>query len=279
MIALILLLNLIVATNLSANNDKKLNDDTSNLVNVEVSIGDLSQANNKVNNHINLLFTLNIEDKWHTYWKNPGDSGLPTDIQIETQDNLKVSDLIFCGIPEKLPFDDLANYGFSDKQHLIIKVSPENGKLFKQNSIKLKAKVSWLVCKEECIPQDTTINIEIQLNQKEALLNQSIKENDQLINILLSNLPKEKMLKNQKAIQDNSNIILSFDEILNPNVQFFPYQGGIFVHGSEQKIIIDKSSTKLFLELDEFRIEDPSKIEGILVYDNKAIEISVPISR
>jgi thiol:disulfide interchange protein DsbD len=260
MIYLVLLLNIVFGMG----KNEKSKTDESDLVKVEI----LSDYHTHNQNEINLLFKLNIKDKWHTYWRNPGDSGLPTDIQIETKDKVSVSDVIFCGIPEKLPFDDLANYGFSNNQFLLVKIKPNENK-----EIILNAKISWLVCKEECIPQDTTISLKIPFVKKTEI-NQI---NDKLIQKIVSELPKSQNLKNQKAKQIQDEVILCFDEILSPKIQFFAYEGGIFVHGSEQKVILDKSSTQLYLQLDEFRTEDPKKLKGILIYDNKAIEISVPI--
>ena len=37
----------------------------------------------KLNNQNYLAFTMRHEDGWHTYWKNPGDAGLPTKVKIE----------------------------------------------------------------------------------------------------------------------------------------------------------------------------------------------------
>lgn len=239
-------------------------EDESNLVKVNILQSDLYHHNQP----IYLLFQLNIKDKWHTYWRNPGDSGLPTDIEIETQDNVEVSEIIWPQIPEKIPFDDLANYGFSNKQYLILKINPDNG----EKDINLKAKISWLVCKEKCLAQDTSISFSIKYNQQIKKT-----ESNNLIQSLLSNVPKLKSFKNQKAIQEDEKVILSFDEIISPEVQFFPFEGGVFVHGAEQKIILEKNSMKIILPLDEFRIEIPENLVGILVYDNKAVEISVPI--
>lgn len=260
MVYLVLFLNLVFGFS----KNEKSKTDESDLVKVEI----LSNYDAHNQNEINLLFKLNIKEKWHTYWRNPGDSGLPTDIRIETKDKVNVSDVIFCGIPEKLSFDDLANYGFSNNQFLLVTIKPNETK-----EINLKAKISWLVCQEECIPQDTTISLKIPY-ENNAKINQ---QNDNLIQKFISELPKSQNLKNQRAKHSKNEVVLYFDEILSPNIQFFAYEGGIFVHGSEQKVILDKSSTQIRLQLDEFRIEDPEKLEGILVFDNKAIEISVPI--
>ncbi len=221
-----------------------------------------------------ILFELNIKDEWHTYWRNPGDSGLPTDIKIETDNDLGISDIIWVDIPEKIPFLDLANYGFSGKSNLVIEINPDDWR----KDITLKAKISWLVCKEECIPQDTILNFTIPY-QKGKNIDEAAKE---YIKNLVQNRPQEKLLNNAMATISEDNIILEFHENLNgesKDIVFFPYEGGIFSHGAKQSVNLINDITMINIPLDEFRIEIPEYLEGILVYDNKAIEIKVKIKK
>jgi thiol:disulfide interchange protein DsbD len=48
---------------------------------------------------------------WHSYWKNPGDSGLPTQLQVDIPPSFTLSRLSWPA-PERLPVSYLVNYGY-----------------------------------------------------------------------------------------------------------------------------------------------------------------------
>ena len=94
------------------------------------------------------------QPEWHTYWKNAGDSGLPTQLTWQLPPGLDASEIQW-PLPKKIPIGDLANYGYEGTVLLpvAVTVSPQfKPPLFGDVEIKLKA--AWLVCKKECIPQD-----------------------------------------------------------------------------------------------------------------------------
>lgn len=248
--------------------------DKSNLVKVEV----LKSNNSHDNQPFFILFRLNIKKDWHTYWRNPGDSGMPTDIQIETKDNVKVSDIIWTEIPEKFPFDDLANFGFDKEENLIVKVDPKDiGK-----DINLKANIFWLVCKEECIPQDTIINITIPYSEK-AEMNY---ENQAIIENLILHQPKSRDIKySSSTLQDDNVVLESSDELFSKidKFSFFPYTPGHFSNTIEPNVTKEGDLYKIKFQLDKYKIENPEKIEGLFVFEingrKEAIEVNIPISK
>ncbi|MDO8276256.1 MAG: protein-disulfide reductase DsbD family protein, partial [Serpentinimonas sp.] len=50
---------------------------------------------------------------WHSYWKNPGDSGLPTEFEWQLPGHV-VPGAIAWPTPRKIPIGELANYGYKD---------------------------------------------------------------------------------------------------------------------------------------------------------------------
>ena len=88
---------------------------------------------------------------WHTYWKNPGDSGLPTQLTWTLPDAFKAGEIAWPA-PRKLPLGNLANYGYEDTVLLPVPVTVPASFAADQLTVRLKA--SWLICKKECIPQE-----------------------------------------------------------------------------------------------------------------------------
>lgn len=102
---------------------------------------------------------------WHTYWKNPGDSGLPTSIEwrLESGPGLQASPIAWPA-PQRIPVGPLASYGF-EGEVLLIQTVDIPVDLAKGNSIELIATANWLVCKDVCIPGDAELSIELPLLQ------------------------------------------------------------------------------------------------------------------
>jgi DsbC/DsbD-like thiol-disulfide interchange protein/cytochrome c biogenesis protein CcdA len=95
------------------------------------------------------------QPEWHTYWKNPGDSGLATVLQWTLPPGVTAGDIAW-PLPHKIPIGNLANYGYEGTVLLPVPVtidpSFQPGPLAGDLEVRLRA--SWLVCKRECIPQD-----------------------------------------------------------------------------------------------------------------------------
>ncbi len=91
---------------------------------------------------------------WHTYWKNPGDSGLPTTLQWTLPTGVTAGETAWPA-PKSIAIGTLTNYGFEDTVVLPVPltISPAfQASLTGDLEIKLHA--SWLVCRQECIPQE-----------------------------------------------------------------------------------------------------------------------------
>ena len=86
---------------------------------------------------------------WHTYWKNPGDSGLPTRIHWELPQGWKAGPIQW-PYPSLLPVGPLMNYGYEDDVVLLSELTPPADA--KPGTADIKARVEWLVCKDICVP-------------------------------------------------------------------------------------------------------------------------------
>jgi DsbC/DsbD-like thiol-disulfide interchange protein len=51
------------------------------------------------------------QPEWHTYWKNAGDSGLPTELAWSLPSGVSNGDIAW-PVPRKIPIGNLANYGY-----------------------------------------------------------------------------------------------------------------------------------------------------------------------
>ena len=91
---------------------------------------------------------------WHTYWQNPGDSGLPTRLQWQLPAGLQAGDIAW-PLPKKFPIGTLANYGYEGRLLLTVPVTVGADFRFPDSRpLALGLQAEWLVCRQECIPQE-----------------------------------------------------------------------------------------------------------------------------
>ena len=102
---------------------------------------------------------LKMEPGWHTYWKNPGAAGMATQIKWQLPPGISAGEIEW-PLPKKLPPAEVTTYGYEDEVMLIVPLTIETN--FSAGQIDLKANVSWLECKEVCIPANQ--DVESKLN-------------------------------------------------------------------------------------------------------------------
>lgn len=88
---------------------------------------------------------------WHTYWKNPGDSGLPTTFEWLGPHAHAIGDIDWPA-PQTLPFGPLLNYGY-DGTVLLPATLHISENAHPDAPIEVGLRADWLVCKESCIPE------------------------------------------------------------------------------------------------------------------------------
>jgi len=97
---------------------------------------------------------LKMEPGWHTYWKNPGDAGTATKIEWQLPPEISVGEIQW-PLPEKLPPAEVTTYGYENEVVLLVPLTLASN--VSAGALDLKAKVSWLECKETCIPADANV--------------------------------------------------------------------------------------------------------------------------
>ncbi|MFT4266549.1 MAG: protein-disulfide reductase DsbD family protein, partial [Xenophilus sp.] len=90
---------------------------------------------------------------WHTYWKNAGDSGLPTELRWTLPAGLTAGDVDW-PTPRRIPIGSLANYGYEDTVLLPVPLTVAPGFSPALPTVPVKLSAAWLVCRQECIPEE-----------------------------------------------------------------------------------------------------------------------------
>ena len=111
---------------------------------------------------------------WHTYWKNPGDSGLPTEIAWDLPDGASASPIAW-PYPGAMPMGHLINYGYEGEHLLPVSIRvPQN--LGPGDEFVIRAEAGWLVCEEICIPGDAALQLTLPVLDQPPRINPASQE-------------------------------------------------------------------------------------------------------
>ncbi len=109
------------------------------------------------------------QPEWHTYWKNSGDSGLPTMLEWQLPAGVTAGEIAW-PTPKKIPIGTLANYGYEKTVLLPVPVTVAEN--FSGTQLDVKLKAAWLVCRKECIPQEGDFSLSIPAKSSTAISSQ-----------------------------------------------------------------------------------------------------------
>jgi len=101
---------------------------------------------------------LTMADGWHVYWKNPGDAGLATEVQWQVPKAFQQERLPW-PVPIRFTMPgDITSFGYSGSVMLATQwLAPKD--LRAGETVTLAAKVSWLACKDLCVPGQATVRL------------------------------------------------------------------------------------------------------------------------
>jgi DsbC/DsbD-like thiol-disulfide interchange protein len=106
---------------------------------------------------ITVALRLVLEKGWHTYWRNPGDSGLPTTVTWTLPPGVEAGPIEWPA-PLMLPVGPLVNYGYEGVALHLVEIRAQRSLAIGGTAV-LSARADWLVCKEVCIPEGADLTL------------------------------------------------------------------------------------------------------------------------
>ena len=112
----------------------------------------------------NLGLLINHAPQWHTYWQNPGDSGMATELHWQLPGGWQASGIDW-PVPQKLRIGELANYGYEQQVLLPVRIDlPADWQPSGASQVEIGLDASWLVCRLECIPEQGSFRLSLPLD-------------------------------------------------------------------------------------------------------------------
>lgn len=97
-----------------------------------------------------LALEIALAPGWHTYWENPGDTGLPATLTWALPEGFSAAP-VHWPIPERVELAGLMNFAYSGTVYFFVPVTPP--KTLNGDVYRFSLKADWLVCKDICIPE------------------------------------------------------------------------------------------------------------------------------
>jgi thiol:disulfide interchange protein/DsbC/DsbD-like thiol-disulfide interchange protein len=105
---------------------------------------------------------LEMRPGWHVYWRNPGDSGLPTEIAWTLPPGLAAGEIAW-PTPERFVVDKIGNYGYAGAVDLLVPLTATAGPKAADpkpgDVAPIAAHASWLACSDICIPGEADLSL------------------------------------------------------------------------------------------------------------------------
>ena len=214
---------------------------------------------------IEAALRLKIIDHWHTYWRNPGDSGLPTRLTWTLPGGFSAGPIEW-PYPRKLPLGPLMNFGYEGEVlHLVTIQTAENLKA--GATITLKAKADWLVCSDVCIPEDALLSLTLPV-RKGPLVTDSRWVN----NFAAAHSALPKPLPGWKSAATVTGNTLQI-EVLVPegdagglrDISFYPYREDVIANAGKQALSQIPGGFRLSLPMADPVNVELKTLDGVLV--------------
>jgi len=223
---------------------------------------------------IHVALRQKIDKGWHTYWRNPGDSGEATQIVWTLPPGWKAGPIVWAP-PRRLPVGPLVNYGYSGEAVLPVAITAPPGAR-PGDVAKLKAAVAFLVCEDICVPEDAVLDIALPVTAKPAAPDPKW---GPAIDQALAAAPKAAGLTATFAKRPTGVALAIVGAPLTgadfSQAYFFPYDGTVIDHAKPQKI--ERGAAGLTLALPPgYAFENgtpPKVLAGVLSLGSRAYEI------
>jgi thiol:disulfide interchange protein/DsbC/DsbD-like thiol-disulfide interchange protein len=110
---------------------------------------------------------MRMDPGWHTYWKNPGDAGLATQVRWDNPAGFSAGSIRW-PLPHKyIDSGDVLSYGYSKENMLLVPFTAP-ASLLPGTSVTLKANVTWLECERICVPGEAALRIALPVLKRGA---------------------------------------------------------------------------------------------------------------
>ena len=192
---------------------------------------------------------MDMQENWHTYWKNPGDSGGPIKVKWSHDNNISISK-IYWPTPTLIPYEPLMTYGYKNFVIFPFEIINSNNK----NSY-IEANIDFLICDDICVPEKALIKTNLDEIKSDPSLN------DWFLKVPDQTLPV-------KASVNSEYINIRFSSPIDvSSAIFFVDEQDIVEHAENQKLSKEENNYLLSIKKVDY-LESFENLSGLLSINN-----------
>jgi len=230
---------------------------------------------------LTVALRLAMQRGWHTYWLNPGDSGLATTLDWKLPAGMSAGPIQW-PTPRLLPVGPLVNYGYEGEVLLLVDVTAVPD-FFTGKTATIAARADWLVCKEICIPEGADLSLTLPI----ATQSDADPRWGQPIGDTRAALPRPLSGWRVAAtgMGDHVEVALSPEAPAGDpgTLRFFPFAEGKIEAGGAQTQTREGATTRLLLPVANQRVGEFTRVAGVLTASEgmggvRAAVVDVPLT-
>ena len=196
---------------------------------------------------------------WHTYWKNPGDSGLPTTLTWTLPTGLAAGDIEW-PTPRKLPVGPLLNYGYEDD--LLLAVPVQVAAAPSEGTAEIRLAAEWLVCKDVCIPESGEFVLQLPVQGSTA-------GHGALFDAARGQLPRPADGAQARAGFEGESLVVRVSglpaALQGRTIEFLPETPGLIANAAPQQSRWEGADWIARIALDPQRADAPTAVPAVLL--------------
>jgi thiol:disulfide interchange protein DsbD len=218
---------------------------------------------------------LEMEDGWHTYWKNPGDAGLPPKVSWRLGDGFEVGPIVWPA-PRRIPAPPLMSYGY-EGEVLLPMIVETPADLPGGSEVRLAGRADWVECKDVCLPGRAEVEVTLAVRAEAAPPSAAAP----FFARARDAAPKGAEGWALEAGSAGGKLLLSFQPPAGRGVDdayFFSATPGTVEHSASQALHAGATRSRLDVVLAANRAEPVSRIEGVLLADGNALAVDLGVT-
>lgn len=222
-------------------------------------------------------FTLGIHltmaPHWHTYWKFPGDSGLPTRMRWALPEGWSTAPFEW-PYPQTIPAAPLMSYGYEGEVTLLVSVTPPKD-LAPGGTVTVGGRLDWLECQDVCLPGKAPLDVQLEVRAEAPA---RVSEREAFFAAARDKLPRDGAAWKPRVLLKGAQAALVFEAPVTGvrAASFFPDRARVLEHGQAQRLLATEPGFSL--ELPRAKdAEELERISGVLVVDHAGGRSAVSI--
>ena len=205
-----------------------------------------------------------MPDGWHTYWRNPGDSGEATQIEWALPDGVTAGEIVWPA-PEVFPFGPLANYGYAWDVVLPVELTVSDD--VRPGPLPIRATARWLVCEEICVPECAEVSLFLETGDTA----EPDRRGAGLITRALEQSPQHNDAIDTALDIAGDTALLTIAGLDGETVRalrYFPYSAFVLDHAADQRVQIDGNQISIQTPVSGRNNTDPDG-DGVLAFETR----------